>query len=963
MIQSKWAAATGCLLFVLAAQAQVPPLVNYQGRVVVGSTNFNGTGQFKFALVNTNGSTTYWSNDGTSSAGSQPTAHVSLTVSNGLYAVQLGDTALANMTALPASVFNNSDVRLRVWFNDGTTGFQQLSPDQRLAAVGYAMMADGVKDGAITSAKLAPNAVIAGNIANGAVGTAQLAPGALALGQNIAGTTQLGQANTHYNATSASLTTLTLPTNAAVGNVVQITGTGTGGWTANVMGGQSVINGIPGITWIPRENNRNWISVASSADGTKLVATVGILSPGGQIYTSTDSGESWTPRESDRLWASVASSDDGSKLVAMVGSFPGGQIYTSTDSGVSWTARMTDQDRNWTSVASSDDGSKLVAAVAGGGQIYTSTDSGVSWTPRESNRTWRSVASSADGTKLVAVETGLGGRIYTSVAALSGTQGSASALQYLGNGRWKGIEQNQVAPGAVGNAQLVSAAVQTGNIADGAVGSSQLATGAVGSSQLATNAVQTGNIADGMVTNAKLAPDAVNTTNIVNGAVTSAKLDSGLAAGLWTSASGNVYRATGTVGIGTANPGALLHLVSGNDPTIKLQSDSFDEISGRVSLRQSNDTGFDVYYDGTQAVDGLVFESFSSGTPTAKAMVMKLNGTVGIGTINPQATLEVRGSGPGNVLMGGWAGGNTYGFISLNNSNSTGGYNFVSSASDTNLYINRPTAANIHFRENNANQMTIASGGNVGIGTTNPGANNLQINPTFGPATGFALVASRADFGANVQINRPAGQGGIGLVVDNAADGDGSTHLFLVRNNVAGTLENLFDILANGNVGIGTTSPSHLLHVTGPARSTQANWDTSSDERVKEDIRSLTGSLEKLEALRPVTFEYTPAYRAGHAGLDGTFTGFLAQDVEEIFPEMVSSVREEVGSDKVLDDFRLLNLSGLLPHVVAGVQELKAENEALRKRTAELEERLRRLEKKDKPKRESRSSKMGGTQD
>src|SRR5438105_5889196 len=141
----------GCL----SARAQVPQIINYQGRVLAGPTNFSGPGQFKFALVDTNGSTTFWSNDGTSTAGSEPTNAVSLTVGNGLYFVLLGDTGLTNMTAIPASVFNNSDVRLRVWFNDGTHGSQLLSPDQRIASVGYATIAGNVVDGAITAAKIA----------------------------------------------------------------------------------------------------------------------------------------------------------------------------------------------------------------------------------------------------------------------------------------------------------------------------------------------------------------------------------------------------------------------------------------------------------------------------------------------------------------------------------------------------------------------------------------------------------------------------------------------------------------------------------------------------------------------------------------------------------------------------------------------------------------------------------------
>ena len=78
----------------------VPSLLNHQGRIAVSGVNFNGSGQFKFALVNANGSVTYWSNDGSSTAGSQPTAAVTLTVSNGLYAVLLGNTELTNMTAI-----------------------------------------------------------------------------------------------------------------------------------------------------------------------------------------------------------------------------------------------------------------------------------------------------------------------------------------------------------------------------------------------------------------------------------------------------------------------------------------------------------------------------------------------------------------------------------------------------------------------------------------------------------------------------------------------------------------------------------------------------------------------------------------------------------------------------------------------------------------------------------------------
>lgn len=173
------------LIFSPSIRAQVPQLINYQGRVVVEGTNFDGTASFKFAFVSGSGSNTFWSNDGTSVAGSQPSASVTLAVSKGLFSVLLGDAALSNMAPISSAVFTNSDVRLRTWFNDGVHGFQQLPPDQRIAAVGYAMMSANVPDSSITASKLGTNAVTTLNIAEGAVTSSKIGSGAV-------GTTQLG---------------------------------------------------------------------------------------------------------------------------------------------------------------------------------------------------------------------------------------------------------------------------------------------------------------------------------------------------------------------------------------------------------------------------------------------------------------------------------------------------------------------------------------------------------------------------------------------------------------------------------------------------------------------------------------------------------------------------------------------------------------------------------------------------
>ena len=149
----------------------------------------------------------------------------------------------------------------------------------------------------------------------------------------------------------------------------------------------------------------NWNSIASSSDGTKLAATV----LGGNIFTSTNSGANWTSRASSKNWYGITSSADGTKLAAVVYN---GNIWTSSNSGVNWTSRAST--KNWWDITSSADGMKL-AAVVKGGNIWTSSNSGATWTEDTSvgaTKNWYGITSSADGTKLAAVVSG--GNIWTS---------------------------------------------------------------------------------------------------------------------------------------------------------------------------------------------------------------------------------------------------------------------------------------------------------------------------------------------------------------------------------------------------------------------------------------------------------------------------------------------------------------------------------------------------------------------
>jgi len=184
---------------------QAPGLISHQGKVIVSgsSTNYTGTGLFKFALVNAAGDTTYWSHDSTSNGGTQPTSAVTLPVARGVFSVNLGDTNVANMTqTIPASAFSTGAVYLRVWFDDGVNGSQLLAPDRRITSVAYALQA----------ATAASADAVAATAITGTLGLGQL-PAAVVT-NTATGVTLSGTLSGTFSGNGAGLTNL--PAAAAV---------------------------------------------------------------------------------------------------------------------------------------------------------------------------------------------------------------------------------------------------------------------------------------------------------------------------------------------------------------------------------------------------------------------------------------------------------------------------------------------------------------------------------------------------------------------------------------------------------------------------------------------------------------------------------------------------------------------------------------------------------------------------
>lgn len=174
-----------------------------------------------------------------------------------------------------------------------------------------------------------------------------------------------------------------------------------------------------------------WKTVALSTNGSLLVATDIV-----QIYTSINAGiYPWNLTSAPiNQWSAIASSADGTKLVAC-NDYNIGRIYTSTNSGLTWTQTSAPSNSFWSAVTSSADGTKL-AACSYSGNIYYSTNSGSTWTSNSFPTYVKAMAVSSDGTKLFAVFYGGGisvGQLVVPAQNFSATvSGSGVNLQFTG---------------------------------------------------------------------------------------------------------------------------------------------------------------------------------------------------------------------------------------------------------------------------------------------------------------------------------------------------------------------------------------------------------------------------------------------------------------------------------------------------------------------------------------------------
>ncbi|MBT3222052.1 MAG: hypothetical protein HN348_23510, partial [Proteobacteria bacterium] len=155
------------------------------------------------------------------------------------------------------------------------------------------------------------------------------------------------------------------------------------------------------------------------------------------------------------------------------------------------------------------------------------------------------------------------------------------------------------------------------------------------------------------------------------------------------------------------------------------------------------------------------------------------------------------------------------------------------------------------------------------------------------------------------------------------------TNTKAVFGNGALTVSNL------GRVGIWDSTPNYNLEVAGSTANDSGSWIVRSDERLKKEIEPIDGAVKTVEALQGVTFRWRDAEKDDRYG---RVRGFVAQEVEKVVPEWVST------DD---DGFKRLETIGIDALVIEAIKEqqqtineLQKENDVLQQRLDALDERL-----------------------
>lgn len=328
------------------------------------------------------------------------------------------------------------------------------------------------------------------------------------------------------------------------------------------------------------------------------------------------------------------------------------------------------------------------------------------------------------------------------------------------------------------------------------------------------------------------------------------------------------------------------------------------------------------------------------------ALVVTETGHVGIGLDDPQYPLDVKGNiHAGGLLLGTYPRHSDYTVFGSSSFDQTqiGNYALLQHNITGRTFLNSPS--DIRFRIKNVDKMVLSGEGNVGIGTTNPQsllhiAKDANASATLGQAPAV-LILEQAN-----NTNWSGGQAGAEIIFKKGDDIVGAIRSEHMRAGgphsyedaglsfyvaPAGESPTPFEAMRvdhTGKVGIGTTNPQDKLDVDGYVRANGTRL--TSDARWKENIEPIGNALNLVTQLRGVSYNWVDSSRG-----QGQQIGVVAQEVEEIFPEVVHTDSQ---------GYKSVEYSKLVAPLIESIKALKAENDSLKAALEMVERRLDQLE-------------------
>lgn len=216
-------------------------------------------------------------------------------------------------------------------------------------------------------------------------------------------------------------------------------------------------------------------------------------------------------------------------------------------------------------------------------------------------------------------------------------------------------------------------------------------------------------------------------------------------------------------------------------------------------------------------------------------------------------------------------------------------------------------------------------GGRIGVNTSTPEARLHVLDAVAGAVTAHANSSAVFERSGNNYISLIAPNSSErGILFGDVSDNSDGAVIYNSPANGNGldfhtSGSTRMVLTSTGNLGLGTLAPLFQLQLTANSAAKPASntWTIASDARLKKNVEPLRGALERLLALRGVTFDWIDPATQG--GCDWKQTGLIAQEVERVFPEWV-------GTDA--NGFKTLTVAGFEALTTEALRELRAEKDA-----------------------------------